>query len=55
MFQCYSCDAVKGSALPCDGAAGKGVNTTCAQGQKCGLLLEERLHYDRFHSRWAVN
>merc|ERR1712141_835826 len=47
-LQCYQCDGVKGQDLPCDGASGLGKKVECSD--KCGLLLEERLTYNRAHS-----
>ena len=63
--QCYQCDGVKGSDLPCDGGSNKGkkviseykknaklkiltLQVECED--KCGLLLEERLTFNKFRS-----
>ena len=63
--QCYQCDGVKGSDLPCDGGSNKGkkviseykkkcktqiliLQVDCED--KCGLLLEERLTFNKFRS-----
>jgi len=47
-IKCYSCDAIKGSDLPCDGGSNLGKQVECED--KCGLLLEKRLTYDKHYS-----
>jgi len=47
-IKCYQCDAIKGSDLPCDGASALGKQVECED--KCGLLLESRLTYDKYFS-----
>merc|ERR1712038_661119 len=42
-LQCYECDGVKGTELPCAGDGAGQIGTEVSCDDKCGLLLEERL------------
>jgi len=42
-IKCYSCDAIKGSDLPCTGDVAGQIGKEVDCPQNCGLLLEERM------------
>merc|ERR1719510_590268 len=49
-LQCYECDGVKGGGGLCPGNAPWGERQVDCGEQYCGLLLEERLTYNKYRS-----
>merc|ERR1711953_640980 len=47
-LKCYQCDGVRGTDLPCEGNGNVGREVECPD--KCGLMLHQILHFDKWHS-----